>query len=142
VLFPARPSATQTWDWVAKHWADQRSLAQKREQRWELVKQWREQAEFSTFTWDGSVFDADEKSAARIAGAFALALASQMAAAPYSQVWTLADNTTRELSATDMVGVGAALGTHVGWTHSRGRELRARIEDPAATSEEIEAVVW
>lgn len=142
VEFPLRPSPLHTWNWQAHVWADQRTMEQKRQQRWEMVKQWRTQAEFSTFIWDGSVFDADEKSAARIAGAFALALASQMAAVPYSQVWTLADNTTRELSAADMVEVGVALGAHVAWTHNRGRELRVRIEDPAATAEEIEAVVW
>ena len=117
------------------------SLDAKKLRKWHLVKAQRDTREFGTFTWDGSVFDCDTVSTGRIMGAFSLALAAKILAAPFSQDWTLADNTTRTLSADDMLGVGLALGTNVGTAHAIAKSLRDAIvaaPDEAA----LEQITW
>lgn len=141
VAFPVQGNPAQTWDWTAKAWVDQRSLDDVKAAKWTEIKAAREAIEYGSFTWDGSTFDADPVSTSRIMGAFALALAAQAAGQPYSQDWTLADNTTRTLSAADMLTVGAALGARVAGAFATASTLRAQIE-AATTIEEVEDVTW
>ena len=101
----------------------------------------RERREFSRFTWDGSVFDCDERSQARLQGALQLANMALATGQPFSVDWTLADNTVRTLASMDMVGVGQALAGHVLTCHLTARALKAQI-DAAASIEEVEAVAW
>ena len=53
----------------------------------------------------------------------------------------IADNTVRTLSATDMLAVGTAMGTHIATQHSKARLKRNEIT-LATTATEVEAVVW
>ena len=61
------------------------------------------------------------------------------AAAGVDQVWTLADNTTAELSALQLQQLYVALQMHVASVHERGRIARQLIFD-AETKEEVEAI--
>lgn len=106
-------------------------------QVWAQIKAAREAAEFGGFSWDGSVFDSDAMSQSRIQGAVLLA---SMAPA-FSVDWTLADNTTRTLSAADLAQVGAALGQHVQACHSTARDLRQQVS-LASTVEQLLALSW
>ena len=99
--------------------------------QWEKVKQARAAVEYGGFTWDGSTFDSDAISQARIIGAVTLA---QMNSA-FSIGWTLADNSVRTLSAADMIAVGIALGQHVNACHERARVLRGEIAVAATVGE-------
>ena len=141
VAFSAPPSANDTWDWVTKTWADARTLEQVKAAKWEAVKAQRSMIEYGTFTWDGSTFDCDPVSTSRIMGAFSLAMAALSAAQAYSETWVLADNTTRDLSAADMLAVGAALGAQVSAAFATANTLRAAI-DAATTIPDVEAVAW
>jgi hypothetical protein len=137
VNMPERPSPTHIWDWSSHAWSDARSIGDKRAEKWAQIKKARNQAEFGTFTWDGSTFDSDAVSQSRIQGA--VLLASQLGEA-FSQEWTLADNTQRTLNAAQMLQVGMALATHINQVHAHGRQLRAQIN--AADAEALAALHW
>ena len=61
------------------------------------------------------------------------------ASAGVDQTWTLADNTTAELSASQLQQLYAALQAHIAGVHERGRIARQLIFD-AETREQVEAV--
>lgn len=138
----ARPNYREThWDNVAMAWVDGRTLGQIKATQWEVMRNARIADEFRPFTWDGSEFDADERSQARIQGAVLLALLAAQSAAEFSTEWTLADNTVRTLSGADMIAVGQALSVHVAAAHALGRTKRAAIE-AAETAAAVEAISW
>lgn len=134
---PPRPDWFYVLDHATRTWIDPRTLQAHKDAKWEDVKQSRTAAEYGGFTWDGSVFDSDQVSQARINGAVTLATQD----GGFNVNWTLADNTVRILSAVDVIAVGVALGQHVNACHEKARVLRAQIE-AAATVEDIEATVW
>jgi hypothetical protein len=109
--------------------------------KWEDIKRSRDLIEFGSFTWDGSVFDADPVSTSRIMGAFSLALAAKMVAQPFSIDWTLKDNTVRTLSADEMIAVGSTLGAIVKQAHETAGALRTSI-DQAADEATLETITW
>ena len=135
--WPVRPSVHHVFDRLTKQWIDQRTLADFKAAKWAQIKRARVNAEFGGFTWDGSPFDSDAISQSRIQGVLQLA-----ALIPdFSIDWTLADNTVRALSGSELAAVGVALWLHVGTQHAKARVLRAQIE-AATTADEVDAVVW
>jgi len=114
-----------------------KSINELKLQQWETIKAARTQAEYGGFTWDGSTFDSDAISQARLTGAVQLAQLNPALALD----WTLASNTVRTLSAADLTAVGVALGVHVSTQFTKGQTLRAQI-DAATTKEAVEAIVW
>lgn len=138
---PARPDAVSKWDYATQQWADQRTLEQHKTARWAEIKAIREANEFGGFTWDGSEFDSDAISQARIQGAVVLAMQALGAEVPFSIDWTLKNNSVRSLTGTQMVAVGQALATHVGTQHEIARILRVSIEESVSVPE-VEAVIW
>ena len=124
------PSQHHTFDYHAKQWIDPRSLDEIKAQRWTEIKYERDSLEFGGFEYKGNVYDSDQGSQGRIMGA---------AAASMDQVWTLADNTTVELSASQLQQLYAALQAHIASVHERGRIARQLIFD-AETKEQVEAV--
>lgn len=134
---PDPPFSGASYHVPSKKWVDVRSLGERKAVAWASIKAARDAAERGGFEWDGSLFDSDDKSQARIQGAVVLA----SSVVGYSVEWTLADNTVRALQADDVLQMGAALGAHVNAQHQRGRALRAEI-DAAATPEELAAIRW
>ncbi len=102
----AAPSPLHTWDWAGQRWAI--TLDNAKRLRVSQINDWATQREFSSFTWQGHVFDATPDALRRLA--FAATAASQRLSAnpPYTVTWTLADNTTLVLSAQDVLDVNAA----------------------------------
>ena len=101
-----------------------------KEAKWVEIKLQREQLEFGGFEYAGNIYDSDQVSQSRIMGA---------ALAGVDQVWTLADNTTVELSASELQQLYAALQDHIASVHERGRSARLAIES-AVTKEEVEGI--
>ena len=124
------PTPNHTFDYVIKEWVDLRTLDQIKAQKWAEIKSQRDQLEFGGFEFEGDIYDSDRVSQGRILGA---------ASAGLSQVWTLADNSTRSLSASQLQQLYAALQTHTALVHERGRIAREAIMS-ATTKEEVEAV--
>lgn len=129
------------WRYVNKQWRRIVNLTRAKLEKWRDLKDARNDAEFGTFVWDGSEFDCDAVSTMRIMGAAQMALIATANSLPYSQTWTLADNTTRDLTAADMVNLALALGAHTNDVHITGRTLRTQIA-AATTLPQVNAINW
>lgn len=130
VEMPAQPSPHFIFDYEVKQWIDPRSLDEIKAQKWTEIKSERDRLEFGGFEFDGNIYDSDQVSQGRIMGA---------ASAGVDQTWTLADNTTVELSASQLQQLYAALQTHIASVHERGRIARQLIFD-AETKEQVEEI--
>ena len=131
VALPDKPSIHHKFDYPTKTWVDPRSLEDHKSAQWALIKAARDEAEFGGFTWDGSMFDSDQVSQARIQGAVLLATSNPN----FVVDWTLADNTVRSLTADDLTAISQALGEHVSLQHSRARDARALLDQATSISE-------
>lgn len=130
VAMPAQPTPYHIFNYDLKDWIDPRTLDEIKAQKWAEIKAMRDQLEFGGFEFDGGTYDSDQVSQGRIMGA---------AAANIDQVWTLADNTTAELSASKLQQLYAALQAHIASVHERGRIARQLIFD-AETKEQVEEI--
>lgn len=124
------PTPHHIFDYTSKQWIDPRSLDEIKAQRWDEIKQQRDQLEFGGFEFEGNIYDSDQVSQGRIMGAVS---------AGVDQTWTLADNTTVALSAMQLQQLYASLQAYITSVHERGRIARQIIYD-AETKEEVEAV--
>lgn len=124
------PSTHHIFDYHTKQWIDPRSLDEIKAQKWAEIKSQRDQLEFGGFEFEGNIYDSDQVSQGRIMGA---------AVAGIDQTWTLANNTTAELSASQLQQLYAALQVHIASVHERGRIARQLIFE-AETREQVEAV--
>ena len=130
VEMPTQPSPHFIFDYEVKQWIDPRTLDEIKSQKWSEIKSGRDSLEFSGFEFDGGIYDSDQVSQGRIMGA---------ASAGVDQTWTLADNTTVNLTASQLQQLYAALQAHIASVHERGRIARQLIFD-AETKEQVEAV--
>lgn len=137
----ARPDGDFSWSNWTMAWVDNRSLAIAQDEQWGIIKAERTATETGGFVWDGSTFDSDYQSQARIQGAVLTALIASIEATPFSIDWTLADDSVRTLSGAEMLLVGKALGEHVVSVFEAGRAAYAAIQD-ATTPAEVTDVVW
>ena len=124
------PSPHHTFDYITKQWNDLRPLDEIKVQKWVEIKSQRDRLEFGGFEFDGHIYDSDQVSQGRIMGA---------AAAGVDQIWTLANNTTVELSASQLQQLYVALQAHIASAHERGRIARQLILE-AETKEQVEVV--
>jgi hypothetical protein len=124
------PSLYQVFDYEIKQWIDPRSLDEIKAQKWVEIKSQRDRLEFGGFEFEGNIYDSDQVSQGRIMGASSSGI---------DQTWTLADNTTVELSASQLQQLYAALQAHIASVHERGRIARQLIFD-AETKEQVELV--
>ena len=124
------PSPHFIFDYGIKQWIDTRSTYDLKAQKWAEIKLQRDQLEFGGFNFDGNIYDSDQVSQGRIMGA---------AAAGVDQTWTLADNTTVSLTASQLQQLYATLQAHIASVHERGRIARQLIFD-AETKEQVEEI--
>ena len=118
------------FDTLSEQWVDPRTLDEIKAQKWAEIKAMRDSLEFGGFEFEGNTYDSDQVSQGRIMGA---------AIAGVDQVWTLADNTTVELTALQLQQLYAALQSHIASVHERGRIARQLIFE-SETREHVEAV--
>lgn len=124
------PSPHHIFDYAFKQWVDPRTLDEIKSQKWQEIKKQRDALEFGGFEFEGGIYDSDQVSQGRIMGA---------SIAGIDQVWTLADNTTRLLTAIQLQQLYAALQMHIAAAHERGRIARQLIYE-ATSKEQIEAI--
>lgn len=124
------PSPHHIFDYSFKQWIDPRTLDEIKGQKWAEIKSERDSLEFGGFEFEGNIYDSDQVSQGRIMGA---------ASAGVDQVWTLADNTTVNLTASQLQQLYAALQAHIASVHERGRIARQLIFG-AETREQVEAI--
>lgn len=126
----SQPSLNHTYNYMTHQWEDSRDLDEIKDQKWYDIKTARDQLEFGGFVFEGNIYDSDQVSQGRIMGA---------ASAGIDQVWTLADNTTVNLTASQLQQLYAALQAHIASVHERGRIARQLIFD-VETKEQVELV--
>lgn len=137
VPLPAKPDGYTEFNYSTLAWEDPRTLTDHKMEKWAEIKQARDTFEYGGFAWDGSMFDSDAISQQRIQGLLQIAgLDPDM-----SIQWTLADNTTRTLSAADALNVGKSLASHVNEVHMAARIKREAIE-ASTTREQVQAITW
>lgn len=124
------PSNYHEFDYSFKQWIDPRSLDEIKAQKWAEIKAMRDQLEFGGFEFDGNIYDSNQVSQGRIMGA---------AGAGIDQTWTLANNTTVELTAQQLKELYAALQAHIASVHERGRIARQLIYE-SETKEQVESI--
>ncbi|HIN56183.1 DUF4376 domain-containing protein [Acinetobacter pittii] len=120
------------FDYVAKIWVDPRTIEEVKQQKWEQIKQQREQFEFGGFEFENNLFDSDSNSQLRIATAALLGASVE---------WTLKDNNVVSLSPDQLNNLKNTLALHISSAHERGRIARLKIE-ASSTVEEIELVTF
>lgn len=125
-----KPSENHIYDYDLKDWIDPRTLDDLKTQKWNEIKAERDILEFGGFEFEGGVYDSDQVSQARIMGASSSGI---------DQTWTLADNTTAELSASQLQQLYAVLQAHIASVHERGRIARQLIYE-AETKEQVEEI--
>ena len=113
------------------------TLEQAKVFRWQQIKAKRKELEYGPFTWDGSQFDGDAESQQKITGAVSMANMY----ANYMVDWTLADNTVRTLTSSDMKAVGVALATSISAIYAHARDKRTEI-DAATTVQAVLDITW
>lgn len=129
---PEKPSQHHTFDYFSKSWSDMRSLDEVKAYKWEQLKQQRNVLEFGGFEFEGNTYDSDQVSQGRIMGAVM---------AQVDQIWTLANNTTVDLTASQLTQLYQALQVHIASAHERGRIAREAIQ-AATTKDQVEAIVF
>ena len=132
VALPPKPADNYIFNYVTKQWVDPRTIDVIKSQKWTEIKSKRDDFEFGIFEFEGNIYDSDQVSQARIMGAVM---------AQVDQVWTLANNTTVDLTASQLMQLYQALQVHIASAHERGRIAREAIQ-AATTKEQIEAIVF
>ena len=130
-----QPSEYHTFNYSTGKWALDIELGRRR--KWQEIKEKRQTEEFSAFTWNDLNIQCDVASQARINAAVQSAIIDNT----FSTTWTLSDNSTKLLNATEIKSMGQALADHIKACHERGRLLRAEI-NTAKTLKGLEAVSW
>lgn len=124
------PAPHCIFDYGIKQWIDPRTIDEIKAKKWAEIKAVRNQLEFGGFEFEGNVYDSNQVSQGRIMGA---------AIAGIDQTWTLANNTTVDLTAEELKELYTALQAHIAAAHERGRIARQLISE-AETTEQVEAI--
>ena len=124
------PTEYHQFNYTSKEWIDNRTLDEIKAQKWDEIKSQRDSLEFGGFEFEGNTYDSDQVSQGRIIGA---------ASAGIDQTWTLADNTTMDLTSLQLQQLYATLQVHIASVHERGRKARLAVES-AETKEEVVAI--
>lgn len=105
------------------------------------INQARDNAEQGGFEYMGKVFDSDEISCIRMTcAAQAMQLATMSEENP-TITWTCQDNSTIELSPSELLGLVVALAEWSNTCHQKATELKAQITQ-ATSVEDLEAINW
>jgi hypothetical protein len=135
VEYPEKPSDAHVFNFASRAW--ELDLGEARDMAWSRIKRSRNADEFSTFEWNSHTFQCDERSQSRIMSAVQRAQLDST----LTMVWTLSDNSTVTLNATELKQVGQALASHIDACHVKARGLRTQI-NAAETEAELDLITW
>ena len=135
VQYPEKPSEGHVFNFTSYAW--ELDLTEAKSLAWKRIKRDRNAEEFSTFEWNSHTFQCDERSQSRIVSAVQRAQLDST----LTMVWTLDDNSTVSLNATELKQVGQALSSHIDACHVKARSKRLQI-NAATTEAEIDAITW
>lgn len=107
----------------------------------EEINQARDNAEQGGFEYMGKIFDSDQVSCQRISCAAQAMSVLTMSAETPTITWTCQDNTTIDLSASELMGLVVALAQWSNSCHEKATALKAQI-DACTSKEELDAITW
>lgn len=135
---PAGDDMTEwTWSVITERWEPQPTLKAIKLQAREAIKAKRTAVAFADITVDGRTYDADATSVDYVSKA----VQGMQLSGATTREWTLADNTTAELTLDQLKAVGIAMDAQVNGAWETARPLLAAIE-AAETAEQVWAVAW
>ena len=105
-----------------------KTLAEAKEAKKQAINQARDSKEQAGFIYDGSPFDTNQISYMRLLGASQTAQTALAAGQAFSVEWTLADNSSRTMSAEDMIGIIPAFAMYSSTLHAKASELKAQVD--------------
>lgn len=135
------PTVFGTWNVDSKTWVDLRTLDEVKTLQTALIKAARDTVVNAGFLWDSSKFDSDPVAQGRIGNYFGLASNATTASAVFPVTWILFDNTTRSLSAADMINVAIAFAAMGQAAFGVADGLCNQI-NAASDIASVEAIVW
>lgn len=109
--------------------------------KWAEIKALRDKIEQSGCPFKDTFIDSDLISVSRINVACIAAQAALSSGQEFSIDWTMKDNSTRKLSAVEVIEMSSALASWSNTCHEKGRLLREQIE-AATTVEDLEKIKW
>ena len=122
-----------------------KTLEESKKAKKQSINKERDKKEQSSFLYDGSSFDTDQVSYMRLLGASQTAQSALASGQEFSVDWTLSDNSTRTMSAEDMLAIIPAFAMYSSSLHVRAKVMKDQVEaiviaDGTATLAEREAV--
>lgn len=114
------------------------SLTELKEAKREEINDARNAAEQGGFSYKGKIFDSDPISCIRISSA---AQAMDLAPEGTTITWTCKDNTTIDLTATDLMGLVVALAEWSNTCHQKATQIKTLLEE-CQTPEEVKKISW
>lgn len=116
-------------------------LEQVKQKKKDEINVKRNETEQNGFEYMGKVFDSDQISCLRMTCA-AQAMALMPVAEPEPTItWTCKDNSTIDLTVSEMQGLVSSLAAWSNSCHEKATNLKKQIDD-AKTNEEVEAIKW
>lgn len=109
--------------------------------KWSEIKALRDKIEQSGCPFKDTFIDSDLISVSRINVACIAAQAALTSGQEFSIDWTMKDNSTRKLTAVEVIEMSSALASWSNTCHEKGRLLREQIE-AATTVEDLEKIKW
>lgn len=136
ISIPPRPSYPVMLNKITNTWEDLRNLSQLKQLKWEEIKRKRTELENVGVTWNGLVFDSDEKSQLYLSNAILLAQNTN------SKIpWILKNNTAVELTADQLIEVRTAISAYLNSLYNTSQSLRNMINS-ANSMEELNQINW
>ena len=108
--------------------APPKTLAEAKEAKKQAINQTSDSKEQAGFIYDGSPFDTNQISYMRLLGASQTAQTALAQGQAFSVEWTLADNSSRTMSAEDMLGIIPAFAMYSSTLHAKASELKAQVD--------------
>ena len=130
-----------TGGWYLSGYAPQQPLDELKALKREEINQARDNAEQGGFEYMGKIFDSDQVSCQRISCAAQAMSVLTMSAETPTITWTCQDNTTIDLSASELMGLVVALAEWSNSCHQKATVLKAQI-DACTSKEELDAITW
>ena len=109
--------------------------------KWAEIKALRDKIEQSGCPFKDTFIDSDLISVSRINVACIAAQTALSSGQEFSIDWTMKDNSTRKLTAVEVIEMSAALAIWSNACHEKGRLLREQIE-ASTTVEDLENIKW
>ena len=111
--------------------------------KWTEIKQAREVAKYQPLLYLGALFDFDAEAQNNINGAVQAAQSAMIASQAMPPItWTLADNTTKNLTAQELLAIPFAGVYRTGAIYDKARILREEIYKRDATINSVRNITW